>query len=110
VLVVDDELLVVLFVASMLEDLGCEVETAHDGVEALAKISRNARIETVLTDLNMPEMSGYELAEQATQVRPELKVILMSGAETEPRGLLLIRKPILQSDLVRVMRAATSGC
>jgi hypothetical protein len=40
----------------------------------------------------MPGLSGYEVAERAQRMRPGLKVILLSGAETDPRGLP-IRKP-----------------
>jgi hypothetical protein len=51
----------------------------------------------------MPGVSGYQLAEWAKEMRPSLKVILLSGAETDPRGWTLLRKPFLQADLVRVM-------
>ncbi len=94
----------------MLEDLGCEVEMAHDGTEALAKLNRDARIEALITDVNMPGMSGHDLVGRARDTRPGLKVILLSGAESDSRGFPLIRKPILQSDLVRVMRATIGEC
>jgi CheY-like chemotaxis protein len=48
VLVVDDEFLVVLFVSSMLEDLGCEVETALHGNEALGKLADDPRIKLLI--------------------------------------------------------------
>ncbi len=54
VLVVDDEVLVVLLTASWLEDLGCDVETALDGIEALAKLGSDQHIEVLITDVNMP--------------------------------------------------------
>jgi CheY-like chemotaxis protein len=110
VLVVDDEFLVGLFVSSMLEDLGCEVETALHGNEALGKLADDPRIKLLITDINMPGLSGYEVAERAQRMRPGLKVILLSGAETDPRGLPLIRKPFRRSDLTRVMEATTGIC
>jgi hypothetical protein len=65
VLFVDDEALIVLLAASWLEDLGCEVETAFN-------------------DVNMPGMSGHELAKRATDIRPGLNVVLLSGGRSRP--------------------------
>jgi two-component system, cell cycle response regulator CpdR len=88
VLVVEDEALILELTASWLEDLGCEVETAHNGTEALAKLGHDRRIEVLITDVNMPGISGYQLADRAKQMKPELKVVLVSGApETAPTRL-----------------------
>ena len=103
VLVVDDEFLIVQLTASWLEELGCEVETALNGSEASAKLRNDQRIEVLITDVNMPGISGYQLAHQAKEIRPELKVILLSGAERDPHGWPLLRKPIQHSDLTRMM-------
>ena len=48
----------------MLEDLGCEVITAASGNDALEKLSGDRRIEILITDINMPGMDGYQLAEK----------------------------------------------
>jgi CheY-like chemotaxis protein len=109
-LVVDDEYLVLLATASMLEDLGCEVETASDAIEALSKLGNDPQIDALITDVNMPGLSGIELAEQATKSQPDLKIILLSGAAIDPRGWTLIRKPFMQSDLMRAMEATTGLC
>src|ERR1700704_5616921 len=61
VLVVDDEPLVLEVTASMLEDLGCVVITASNGAEAMRRLADNPSITILLTDINMPGMSGYEL-------------------------------------------------
>ena len=79
VLVVDDEPLILAMTASMLEDLGCEVVTAPNAPKALATLSSDPRIEILITDINMPGMDGYELAEKAKRVREGLKVIVLSG-------------------------------
>jgi CheY-like chemotaxis protein len=83
VLVVDDEFPIALFVSALLEDLGCEVETVFDGNQALERLAGDPRIELLITDINMPGVSGYEVAERAPRVRPGLKIVLLSGAETD---------------------------
>ncbi len=74
VLVVDEEPLILAMTASMLEDLGCEVVTAPNAPEALARLSADPRVEILITDVNMPGMDGYELAEKAKRVREGLGV------------------------------------
>ncbi len=110
VLFVDDEVLIVLLATSWLEDLGCEVETALNATEALAKLGSDPYVEVLLTDVNMPGVSGYQLAEWAKEMRPGLKVILLSGAESDPHGWPLLRKPFLKSDLTRIMADVGGVC
>jgi two-component system, cell cycle response regulator CpdR len=110
VLVVDDEPLVLDVTASMLEDLGCEAITATDGQEALEKLADHPHIDVLITDINMPGMDGYELAERAKQMREGLKVIALSGREQNSKGLPFIRKPFLASDLRRTMAEHAGLC
>ena len=84
--------------------------TALSGSEALAKLRNDQSIEVLITDLNMPGISGYQLADQAKALRPELKVIVLSGAERDPHGWPLLHKPIHQSDLMRVMAQVGKVC
>jgi CheY-like chemotaxis protein len=105
VLVVDDEALIVMLVAGWLQDLGCEVDTALNGTDALTKLNGKPHVEVLLTDVNMPGMSGHELAERAMHMRPGLKVVLLSGAATDAHGLPLIRKPLLRDDLSGLFKA-----
>jgi CheY-like chemotaxis protein len=85
VLVVDDDTIVRRALTKFLEVWGCTVWVANTPSEALALIAREA-IDVLLTDLVMPELSGYELAERATQLAPGIGVVYMSGHE--PRELL----------------------
>ena len=73
VLVVDDDPLVLEVTADMLRDLGCGVVTAPSGMDALDRLSENANIEILVTDLNMPGMNGYELAQRAAATGPDCK-------------------------------------
>jgi two-component system cell cycle response regulator CpdR len=93
VLVVDDEPLVLAVAVGMLEDLGCEVIAASNGHEALEKLSAEPRVEALITDIEMPDIDGYELVDAATNVRDSLKVIMLSGRLGDGRGFPLIRKP-----------------
>ena len=105
VLVVDDEPLVLDVVATMLEELGCDVETAHTGADALNRLGSEERIDILLADINMPGLDGRKLAYRAKQMRPELNVLLLSGY-----GFPIIGKPFLESDLKRVMSKTTELC
>jgi two-component system cell cycle response regulator CpdR len=110
VLVVDDEPLILELTASMLEDLGREVVTASCGSDALAKLKADKRIEILITDIQMPGLDGYELAEKARRERPELQIMVCSGRADAAHGLPLIRKPFTQEGLARVMAHTTGLC
>jgi CheY-like chemotaxis protein len=110
VLVVDDEPSVLEAVAAMLEDLGCEVVSATSGPEALDHLSRSDRIEILITDINMPEMDGHELAYRAQRIRPQLRVLQLSGREPRRHGYPMIRKPFSFEDLASKMQQTTATC
>jgi hypothetical protein len=106
ILVVDDEPEVRAVVGEFLEDFGYRVALADSGSEALARLRDDPSVELLLTDIRMPEMSGIELADAATQQNPRLKVILMSGyfvAQQVNRRFL--RKPFRMKDLQAAVRA-----
>ena len=109
-LVVDDDPAILELLTEMLKELGCEVITQQDAAEALTVLREDRRIEILLTDINMPGIAGYELAEQAKRLRPGVKPILVSGRETDGYGYPLLRKPFSQNDLVHLMRETASLC
>ena len=80
VLVVDDDETVRAVAQQMLERSGFSVLTARDGAEGVSVYRANARqIELVLVDLTMPSLSGEEAFRAMRQVRPDVRVVLMSG-------------------------------
>jgi CheY-like chemotaxis protein len=82
ILVVDDEPGVRRFVTDALRSSGYEVAGASTGREALAAIYGETRTPTLLlTDIEMPGMSGVELAARIRADRPGIRVILMTGRE-----------------------------
>jgi two-component system, cell cycle response regulator CpdR len=70
----------------------------------LAVLAQDQRIGLLLTDINMPGIAGHELAKQAKRLRPGVKPILISGRETHEHGFPLLRKPLLQAELRRLIR------
>ena len=104
VLVVDDDPAVLDVIIGMLEDLGCEVISAQNGPEALDQLGQNQEISILITDINMPGMDGHELAELAKRIRPELKVLQLSGREPRRGGLPMIRKPFSFEELADVLQ------
>ncbi len=80
VLVVEDESALRRAFERMLVRLQCEVTMVGSGEEALAVAGTKSRPpDVLLTDLILPGMSGRELIESLRAIRPELKVLLMSG-------------------------------
>jgi PAS domain S-box-containing protein len=78
VLVVDDDLGVCRSLSEILERDGCQVQTAQDGEEALARLAAGP-CDVVLTDVVMPRMDGYELFVRLRELRPELPVLMMTA-------------------------------
>ncbi|MCC6961879.1 MAG: response regulator [candidate division Zixibacteria bacterium] len=86
VLVVDDSPTIIKFVAFSLKSNGFEVISAADGMDALEKLSHlEAGVDLVITDLNMPNVDGYELIATLRQ-NPrfrKLPIIILSSEESE---------------------------
>src|ERR1041384_1652771 len=80
VLVADDEKLVLKLIARFLTRSGFNVLAVRSGEDALRQ-SRNytGRIHLLLAGIEMPDMTGIELAGKITLERPEIKVMIMSG-------------------------------
>lgn len=78
VLAVDDDPLVLMTTAAMLEELGCEVVEADSAEQALKVLTQHS-IDLVLTDQAMPHMTGAQLADLIRDRYPQLPVILATG-------------------------------
>lgn len=100
VLVVEDEVLVQMLVLEVLDDLGVEALEANDGPSALEILQSDLRIALLVTDVGLPGMNGRQLAEAARGMRPELKVLYVTGyadkaatGEFDGEGMDMITKP-----------------
>jgi CheY-like chemotaxis protein len=78
-LIVDDEPAILLSLSQVLTEIGYCVRSAEDGFAALREIG-NEVPELLLSDLNMPGMSGFELLSVVRRCFPEIRTIAMSGA------------------------------
>lgn len=79
ILVVEDDAGVRAMIVEALSAYGYGAVAASDGRDALPVLAGGARIDLILTDIAMPHMDGRQLARQARQIRPALKVLFTSG-------------------------------
>jgi CheY-like chemotaxis protein len=108
ILVVEDDPFVRNFAVTTLQSFGHQVIAAVDAQEALAKLHQPGRIDILFTDIVMPgSVNGLQLAEQAKQIRPGMKVLLTSGYALEtlasrgrlPQGVSILHKPYRKAEL-----------
>jgi len=83
VLVADDEEAIRQTVQEVLRNVGCEVDTARDGAEAVGMLSFNT-YDLVLADIRMPHKNGYEVFAAARKHNPDCRVILITGFGYDP--------------------------
>ncbi|MDI3565405.1 PAS domain S-box protein [Bradyrhizobium sp. Arg816] len=111
ILVVDDDRAVLRSTVRVLEALGYAAVPAASGQEALELIANGLKIELVLADFAMPEMTGVELAKAICATDPNLPVILVTGygdRETleEFREAQVLRKPYDEDGLMKAILTA----
>ena len=82
IMIVDDSATMVMSVKSNLEIAGFNVETANDGVQALTKLQRGTKPHLLITDINMPNMGGIELIQNARAI-PALRFMPILVLTTE---------------------------
>src|SRR5690349_9900520 len=117
VLVVDDEHATRDSIATFLADIGYGVSCAASGDEALKIVEADPSLTLLLTDIEMPgELHGFALARRAKTIRPDLRVIYLTGysdlSRFTPSTLHgpIIRKPFrfveLRGEIERVLAEA----
>ena len=87
ILVVEDADAVRKLVCTMLAHDGYHCLEASDGSEALKVVNNAGEIHLVLTDVVMPQMGGAELARRLAEIRPEVRILFMSGYTEDPMVL-----------------------
>ena len=118
ILLVEDEAVVRHLVAEILESSGYTVLQAADGPSALELLRRHTgTVDLLVTDVVMPGMSGPEVANAVTAMRPGTQVLYISGytdsaighhGVLEP-GIAFLQKPFSADDLTRKVRSIFDG-
>ncbi|HEV2055694.1 MAG TPA: response regulator [Methylomirabilota bacterium] len=105
ILLVEDALRVRAVIREILEMNGYNVLEARHGVEAL-EISERHRgpIHLMVTDVGMPQMGGRELAQRLQPVRPDMKVLYMSGSTVDA----IVRHGVLGAGMAFLSKPFTS--
>jgi CheY-like chemotaxis protein len=116
VLLVDDDSLVLMNTAAMLEDLGHRVVTAASGSAALTALTERS-FDLLLTDHAMPHMTGAQLVGEVAALYPAMPVIIATGFAELPDGvsdITRLRKPYFQQELAdavsKIRKGAQSAC
>jgi PAS domain S-box-containing protein len=113
ILLVEDDAAVRQVVGAVLRNRGYDVLEAASGEEAIRLVTGHASpIHLMLSDSVMPGMAGRELAEQMATLRPEMKVLLMSGytddwvlkCQIRDRDIAFLQKPFSSDALARTVR------
>ncbi|QQQ51912.1 response regulator [Pseudomonas syringae] len=109
ILVVDDEPAVRLLIVELLEDLGYVVLQAERGADALTILQSKAAIDLLITDVGLPGgMNGRQVADAARDVRPDLKILFVTGYaenaalahDTLEPGMHVLPKPFAIAELI----------
>lgn len=98
ILVVDDDAMAGEMTGAVLEEMGHEVVLSEDGVDAADKLNADVDIEMVISDMNMPMVSGIDLFRELREQDSTLPFILLTG--DEPDGLLA-QEPRLDACLLK---------
>jgi PAS domain S-box-containing protein len=113
ILLIDDEQHLVEMYQRMLAMLGYHVDSRTSPVEAVEAVRANPqKYDLVITDMTMPQMTGYNLAKKLIEIRPNLPVVLCTGFsdqinEDKARSvgiLAFLLKPVLFNDLAATLR------
>lgn len=110
VLVVEDDPDIQESLKILLEEEGCQVDTAGNGVEALTQLENGELPNLILLDLMMPVMSGWEFLDRVRDdVRlKKIPIVVVTAAgeqkETPAGAMRLMRKPINLDALINLVR------
>jgi len=117
VLLVDDEIFIREMGVDVLMMLGCKATTAEDGKKAWEIFQKSpADFDIIISDYNMPEMTGIDLAERVLSLRPGMPFIISTGFSSgftekaaEDLGIAsILQKPYLVNQLKEAIQHAVS--
>jgi CheY-like chemotaxis protein len=107
VLIADDEPSILQSLGDILRGSGCKVDIAHDGLEAV-QMATGEQFDLVISDIKMPNMSGYEVYASIKSKFPDTGVILMTAYGYDPtHSIVRARQEGLEAVLYKPFRAET---
>lgn len=118
VLLVEDDASLRRMAGIQLRSLGYSVLEAENGQAALRVLQSISHVDLLLTDVVLGGLSGTELGREARRLRPDLKLLYMSGYPRldpdnrhplEP-GVILLRKPFLRKEMAVSVKKALKNC
>jgi CheY-like chemotaxis protein len=110
-LLVDDNAEVLVTIGAFLAAAGFDVVPTHNGDEALAQLGSGQMFVLMVTDYAMPGISGVDLATQALERLPALKVLVITGFPSDaglfdrPASVALLAKPFRRAALIAAVRS-----
>jgi PAS domain S-box-containing protein len=110
ILLVEDDLLIRMDTAETLRDLGHVAIEAGDARAAIEALGSEA-IDVLMTDLELPGMSGADLAATARKANPDIQIVFATGGEPEGELLAnarLLRKPFNAADIAAALNSVRS--
>jgi CheY-like chemotaxis protein len=116
ILVVEDDPDVRGLAIEALRDAGYDVLEAENGGDAIVQFERHPEIDVIFTDIVMPGLDGFIVADMAKIRRPEVKILYATGfihREREHLGVVhggILRKPYRQSELIAAVAHALAAC
>ena len=117
ILLVEDEAELRNVNAEFLTSLGYNVTCAGSGPEALELVANNGRIDLVISDVVMPRMNGREFADRLLRIRPNTKLLYVSGYADDivlhsgvpMQGMTFLQKPYSLRELAAKVQSLCSG-
>jgi len=111
ILVVDDQCAISKLVKLFLELEGYTVLTADNAESAISVYREHqSAIALLLTDVEMPDGSGLDLADRVLQLEPGLRILFMSALDGARRGFGCVAKPFTQAQLIGRVGEALASC
>ena len=112
ILVVDDDEFLARLMGELLRGKGYQVWTARDGLQGYSSYYQH-QARTIVTDINMPELDGFEMMRCIRVINPRARAIYMSGAPEQYRrtlvseaqnfGATVLRKPFKEVELLNLI-------
>lgn len=115
VLLIEDDEIVQFVHREMLGKLGCSVDTAANGSEALEALSHYPDYTLIFSDIGLPDMNGHDLIKMIREKLPETPIITLTGFISEEQKTLcfnsgtteVLNKPVSKEDLQKLLHYYT---